>query len=213
MHPFCLGSVDVWNDKVIRAGMSAHFRVPIFHNLSWSDIAQRICCNGSNSSTTDSDHPIVYAADTACSLTDRLLRNAIDDKTESYRYAATLSDNADEEVAVGDIPVNVPIAFRRFLSNPSPVAYRLPLPACPHFSLDYFDHRFPRSNSSQAPKMALVVGSEAEGLSMESYYLTHLTGGCRVIVPSSPDTESLNAASAVSIILGEMQRQYLQLSI
>lgn len=34
------GSVDVWNDKVVRAGMSAHFHIPIYSDLEWSDISR-----------------------------------------------------------------------------------------------------------------------------------------------------------------------------
>ncbi len=33
------GSVDPWSDKVLRAGMGAHFRLPIRDGLAWPDIA------------------------------------------------------------------------------------------------------------------------------------------------------------------------------
>lgn len=32
------GSVDPWNDKVLRAGMGAHFRLPIRDGLAWQEI-------------------------------------------------------------------------------------------------------------------------------------------------------------------------------
>ncbi|MDQ4075656.1 MAG: hypothetical protein M3220_05330, partial [Chloroflexota bacterium] len=33
------GTVDPWSDKVLRAGMGAHFRLPIREGLSWSEVA------------------------------------------------------------------------------------------------------------------------------------------------------------------------------
>lgn len=32
------GTVDVWSEKVLRAGMGAHFRIPIREGLSWDEI-------------------------------------------------------------------------------------------------------------------------------------------------------------------------------
>ncbi len=34
--------VDLYNPKVVRAGMGAHFRLPIYHDLSWERIAQSL---------------------------------------------------------------------------------------------------------------------------------------------------------------------------
>ena len=33
------GTADPWSPKVLRAGMGAHFRLPIRHGLDWSDVA------------------------------------------------------------------------------------------------------------------------------------------------------------------------------
>lgn len=35
---FFLGCVDVWEPKVLRAAMGAHFHLPILHSLGWNDI-------------------------------------------------------------------------------------------------------------------------------------------------------------------------------
>ena len=33
------GSVDPWNDKALRAGMGAHFRLPIRDGLTWDEVS------------------------------------------------------------------------------------------------------------------------------------------------------------------------------
>lgn len=39
---FCPGSVDAFNDKVLRAGMGAHFRLPLRTCTTWNDVQQFI---------------------------------------------------------------------------------------------------------------------------------------------------------------------------
>lgn len=34
-----MGCVDAWNEKVIKSGAGAHFRVPLHLNIAWSDLA------------------------------------------------------------------------------------------------------------------------------------------------------------------------------
>ena len=36
------GCVDIWDPKVIRSGMGAHFRLPIINDVGWETIAQHI---------------------------------------------------------------------------------------------------------------------------------------------------------------------------
>lgn len=36
------GTVDVWNEKVLRAGMGAHFRIPIREGMIWDDVLPMI---------------------------------------------------------------------------------------------------------------------------------------------------------------------------
>ena len=51
-------------------------------------------------------------------------------------------------------------------------------------------------------RAAIAIGSEGRGLSPE---LLDICGG-EVIIPMNPDSESLNAAVAASIIMWEMSR-------
>ena len=40
------GCVDIFNPKVVRAGMGAHFRLPIYQDLTWDDIGKRLAAHG-----------------------------------------------------------------------------------------------------------------------------------------------------------------------
>ncbi|KAF8563000.1 hypothetical protein P879_11077 [Paragonimus westermani] len=208
------GSVDIWNEKVVRAGMSAHFRVPIYQGLSWAEIGSWL----KEESIRGSGCMKVYVADVAVGETERLLSKyavgdrVAEDKTSNIQKSTTT--NAEHTVDDSDLLGNMRTAFQAFLSSPTePSAYRLPLTTCPHFLVDYFPVRSEVMNDLQAgrdrSKLALVVGAEAEGLSPEAYYLAHLTGGARVVIPSAMDTESLNVLSATSVVIGEIQRQFL----
>ena len=53
------GCVDPYNDKVLRGGMGAHFRVPVI-NQSWDKIAET--CNGSTISLADMHSDLAYDA-------------------------------------------------------------------------------------------------------------------------------------------------------
>ncbi len=53
------GCVDPYNDKVLRAGMGAHFRVPVIHQ-SWDKIAET--CNGLIVSLADMHGDVAYDA-------------------------------------------------------------------------------------------------------------------------------------------------------
>ena len=57
------GCVDVFNTKVVRAAMGAHFRLPISQDLTWEQIAERLGANGVAPHTvycTDADADRVY---------------------------------------------------------------------------------------------------------------------------------------------------------
>jgi RNA methyltransferase, TrmH family len=53
------GCVDPYNDKVLRGGMGAHFRIPVI-NQSWDKIAET--CNGLNVSLAVMDGDLAYDA-------------------------------------------------------------------------------------------------------------------------------------------------------
>ena len=51
------GCVDIWDPKVIRSGMGAHFRLPIINEIGWETVSNHI-----------SDNSKIYLADHKCSL-------------------------------------------------------------------------------------------------------------------------------------------------
>src|SRR4051812_42920661 len=58
------GCVDIWDPKVIRSGMGAHFRLPIINDVGWETIINHI---------PENSH--IYLADHKHSLEDKILSN------------------------------------------------------------------------------------------------------------------------------------------
>ncbi|VDP98629.1 unnamed protein product [Trichobilharzia regenti] len=186
------GSVNIWNEKAIRGGMSAHFRIPIYQGLSWADISRHFgICDGSFSPVT------VFVADPDPRITDRLIESAW--KTDS------------PVCQPDDVEKSQRSTVSEAVGTPSPEstsnAYRLPVQTMPHFNINYVpsDYNADRRDC----RIAIVLGSEAHGVSPEAFHLAHLTGGCRAVIPSAKGTNSLNVLSAASVLLGEIQRQFL----
>ncbi|CAL8093386.1 unnamed protein product [Calicophoron daubneyi] len=182
------GSVGIWNEKVVRAGMSSHFRIPVYERLDWTEIGNHL----QNSPVTDTTTIVkVYVADVFSK--DRF-RNIMEFAPIKDVKASDCAADQGRDTASG-------------LETVAQVA----LDTAPPFAVNFFasgreNSQVTRDGSS---RLAVVIGSEAHGLSPEAYHLAQSTGGLRLIVPSAPETESLNVVSAASVILGEMQRQYL----
>ncbi|CAH8532353.1 unnamed protein product [Heterobilharzia americana] len=165
------GSVNIWNDKVIRAGMSAHFRIPVHQGLSWADIS-RYC-----GIRDDSFPPVtVFASDPDPLITDRLIKSA------------WKADSVDSEPSdVQEFETSVECEAVDFLTPESTnTAYRLPVRTVPHFAIDYIPPNYNVDRHECC--VAVILGSEAHGISPEAYHLVHLTGGSRVVIPSANGT-------------------------
>ncbi|KAA0195603.1 hypothetical protein FBUS_06146 [Fasciolopsis buskii] len=207
--PGILGSVDVWNDKVVRAGMSAHFHIPIYSDLEWSDISRFFVPVKTNPSEPSLSYlPRCFLADISNKATNEVIIHPSSlppSPQVENGNEWTEDDGTDEEP---NCELHRPLRL-----DGTEAAFRLPLSQSPHFTVDYFPKvasGYPLSaDSATYPNIALVVGSEAHGPSPEAYHLAHLTDGSRVYVPIAPETDSLNVLSAASAILGEMQRQYI----
>ncbi|CAH8499302.1 unnamed protein product [Schistosoma turkestanicum] len=186
------GSVNIWNDKVIRAGMSGHFRIPVHHGLSWTDISRYFgISDGSSSRVT------VFVADPEPLMTDKLIESAW--KKEHIDH---------QSQSISECKMSVECEAVDFLTPESTdLAYRLPVQTVPHFAINYVPSDY--DSAKHDCRLAIVLGSEAHGVSPEAYHLTHLTGGSRLVIPSADDVNSLNVLSAASVLLGEIQRQFL----
>ncbi|KAK4471250.1 hypothetical protein MN116_004695 [Schistosoma mekongi] len=186
------GSVNIWNDKVIRAGMSGHFRIPIHQGLSWTDISQYFgICEGISSPVT------VYAADPEPPITNKL----IDAAWKGDHMSRQSQDMSECSTSVESEAIN-------FLTPDSTnSSYLLPVQTVPHFAINYVppDYDYKKNDCH----LAIVLGSEVHGVSPEAFHLVHLTGGSRLFIPSADGTNSLNVLSAASVLLGEIQRQFL----
>uniref|UniRef100_A0A183AK04 SpoU_methylase domain-containing protein n=1 Tax=Echinostoma caproni TaxID=27848 RepID=A0A183AK04_9TREM len=82
------GSVDIWNDKVVRAGMSAHFRIPIFSGLNWSHIGRYF----SRAQSEDAKHSLSYFP--KCFVAD-IANKAVDQILDSFRSTTEIKKLLD----------------------------------------------------------------------------------------------------------------------
>ncbi|CAH8546536.1 unnamed protein product [Schistosoma guineensis] len=186
------GSVDIWNTKVIRAGMSGHFRIPVYQGLSWTDISRYFGIRDGSSS-----HIKVFVADPEPLLTDKLIESAWkkDQTNHQSQY-------------INECKISVECEAIDFLTPESTdSAYRLPVQTIPHFAVNYIPSEY--NSAEHDCRLAVVIGSEIHGVSPEAFHLVHLTGGSRLVIPSADRINSLNVLSAASVLLGEIQRQFL----
>ncbi|NXJ73309.1 MRM3 methyltransferase, partial [Trogon melanurus] len=58
--------------------------------------------------------------------------------------------------------------------------------------------------------VAVVIGGETHGVSLDALHLAASTGGKRLVIPVVPGVDSLNSAIAAGIVLFEGKRQLLQ---
>jgi tRNA G18 (ribose-2'-O)-methylase SpoU len=57
-------------------------------------------------------------------------------------------------------------------------------------------------------ELVVVIGGETHGVSAAAYKFAHSNHGEKVFVPLRNNIESLNAASAASVIMFEIQKQF-----
>ena len=84
----------------------------------------------------------------------------------------------------------------------------MPLPALPYHRLELCQ-RNPR-DSKDNQDLVVVVGGETHGVSSAAYKFAHNHLGEKIFVPLMNGIESLNAASAASVIMFEIQKKFLE---
>ncbi|XP_034460431.1 rRNA methyltransferase 3A, mitochondrial [Hippoglossus hippoglossus] len=177
------GCVDAWEPKVLRAAMGAHFRLPIYPNLSWDAIENHL------------PKPVtVQVADSGCGPdrsreTEDLEANVSHkpSKAGDYGWVSTRRSQSD-------------VRFEEYDSDSDDEGLSLPR----------VDAKLYHESWAQSPT-ALVIGGETNGLSLEAVELAEKTGGQRLFIPVVPDVDSLNSAMAASILLFEGRKQLLKL--
>ncbi|XP_067421902.1 rRNA methyltransferase 3, mitochondrial [Emydura macquarii macquarii] len=175
------GCVDPWEPKVLRAGMGAHFRLPIIADLEWESI--------SNYLPRDTR---VHVADNHDPRTQEETEDA-SGKASSYGWVSR-PHNLKAQIGREDLAFDSE-SEEKEEEQRADEAWVSELDAqCYHESW------------GQAP-VAVVIGGEIHGLSTEALQLAESTGGKRLIIPVVPGVDSLNSAMAASILLFEGKRQ------
>ncbi|NWR84673.1 MRM3 methyltransferase, partial [Furnarius figulus] len=164
------GCVDPWEPKVLRAGMGAHFRLPIVANLDWESIPSKLPA-GIQVCVADNKDPGSQAETTSVPGE---ARGASSAPVKSRPKAAP--EHEDEEGAAGTPELATQCYYEDWAQTP----------------------------------VAVVIGGETHGLSMDALQLAASTGGKRLVIPVVPGVDSLNAAIAAGIVLFEGKRQLLQ---
>ncbi|MCJ8740594.1 hypothetical protein PDJAM_G00060820 [Pangasius djambal] len=171
------GCVDVWEPKVLRAAMGAHFRLPIIPSLSWSDIQSHL-----PPATT------VHVADnSSSSMTELELSGTLQRQKKAGDYGWVSSRHISRKVHYEDEDEEDKVGGSR-QAGPD-------LETQPYYM------------SWAGSHTAIVIGGETHGLSQESLQLAEETRGRRLLIPMVRGMDSLNAAMAASVLLFEGRRQ------
>lgn len=185
------GCVDIWDPKVLRAGAGAHFRVPIIDSVEWRLMNNYIKPKSS-----------LYLADNLVNILEEdVLANEVFD----------LQDNGDDHVddeysdledgpGEYEIDQSTGLIMDSLYDDDAKLEKysRLKLPLIPYTDIGVSDSR----------DIVLVIGGETHGLSNAALKLAYDCDGCRVNIPMTKGSDSLNAAIATSIIAFEIRRQF-----
>ncbi|XP_064425038.1 rRNA methyltransferase 3A, mitochondrial isoform X2 [Latimeria chalumnae] len=175
------GCVDVWEPKVLRAGMGAHFRIPVIPSLEWNAIPNYLPSNTR-----------VFVADSGSKLVNAEENKSLPGKARDYGWVSSQQnqkqnnyeeyDSSDEEEYDSEEDDPVKIIF-------------------PEVNAQYY------YDSWAQGRAAVVIGGETHGLSLEAFQLAERAAGKRLLIPMVPGVESLNSAMAASILLFEGRKQ------
>ncbi|XP_078536008.1 rRNA methyltransferase 3, mitochondrial isoform X2 [Lissotriton helveticus] len=194
-----IGCVDAWEPKVLRAGMGAHFRIPVITSLEWDvlrnylseDTRVYVADNCSTNTRHNMDNKRVKDQDLNNST--GLKGNSLSRKASDYGWVSThpkkMSAHADDYFSSGDE------------SDESEDEEMLGNASLPELNVQSYHDCW-----AQDPA-ALIIGGETQGLSLESLQLAESMGGAILLIPIVPGVESLNSAMAASILLFEGKRQ------
>ncbi|KAK7483729.1 hypothetical protein BaRGS_00025050 [Batillaria attramentaria] len=203
------GCVDVWDPKVLRGAMGAHFYTAILNNLTWSQVGNHIpahttiCIADARKDTVlqrsfDVDHPEVLNMLSVGKDTEASSESDSDDEdtsssgeeSESRRGTFSLAkvsyetDDAQEQAA-------------KLNKEKKQLYSRLPLSVVDYSDLD----------CSKADSVAVVIGGETEGVSAQAKKFAFDRYGQYVTIPMVQAADSLNTATAAAVILYEIRRQ------
>lgn len=177
------GCVDVWEPKVLRAAMGAHFRQPIYPSLNWDDIENHL------------PKPVtVYVGDSSIGPE---RSKELEDKSAGLSHKPS---KAGDYGWVSTKPNRDNKHYEEYDSDSDCEDEALSLPRV--------GTQLYHETWAQGPT-AVVIGGETHGLSLEAVQLVEKTAGQRLFIPIVPVMDSLNSAMAASILLFEGRKQLL----
>ncbi|XP_011869945.1 PREDICTED: rRNA methyltransferase 3, mitochondrial [Vollenhovia emeryi] len=197
------GCVDLWEPKVVRSAIGAHFRLPIVTSVSWDNIPTLI---SDESAIFLADNNITYENDS----TDHKVNS---ESTVSTSIEGNNNYMEEDNVDVGDNENTednvVNQLMRETKLHKSTAKTRLlknqiisQLSVKPYYTLDFTER-----------EVVLVIGGETEGVSLESCKLLRARNCTRVNIPLTNGVDSLNVGVAVGIVTFEMKRQFVNRKI
>lgn len=185
----------MWEPKVLRGAVGAHFRLPIFTSLSWDQIPKFI---SNESEILLADNNVTYETeleDSIVSLESNVDTSIeTDSNTEEQISEIRINDNSNDNEVNELINKLKPTAKTRLLAK----KLISQLPVVPYYALDY-----------TKKEMVLVIGGETGGVSLQSCNLLRAKNCTRVHVPLTNGIDSLNTSIATGIVAFEIKKQFI----
>lgn len=187
--------MDLWEPKVLRSAAGAHFRLPIVTSLSWGEIPMLIS-NESDLFLADNiigyenelkNHTTDKESDTVAVINDN---NIEEDHSDENIDSNSINDKIGQLITKSDKPTAKSKLFvKKIISQ---------LPVISHYMYDF-----------TKKEIVLVIGGETESISLQSCELLCERNCTRVNISLTNGVDSLNVASAISIIAFEIKRQFM----
>ncbi|CAF0780044.1 unnamed protein product [Didymodactylos carnosus] len=195
------GCVDIWDPKVIRSGMGAHFRLPMVNEIGWETLVNYI----PNTSQ-------IYLADHKYSMDPPELQSSSSD-TKSKDEAAAKSlfkEMIDKQIKDrkrdGRNTVDnkrMKIEDRSYMKQDNRY-----LPLYRDVPIEYLPLWEAFNKTKSSDHTTIIIGGETEGISNQARKLTIEHSGKMVYIPLLNDVDSLNVGIALSVVLFEVRKYY-----
>lgn len=182
------GCVDAWNQKVIRGGAGAHFRIPIVSNVGWETL-ENYCAPDCN----------VILAD--CCLESNITESANVEKLKSLMgYELQQGEPQQDGYEVDNKGAKIYIDENYLNDSKLELYKKIGIESALYTDIEV-DAKI---------EINIVIGGETEGLSGAAYRFAHKFHGKRAHIPMENELESLNCAVASGIILYDVRRKLTQ---
>ncbi|CAF1000960.1 unnamed protein product [Rotaria sordida] len=178
------GCVDIWDPKVIRSGMGAHFRLPMINDVGWETIINHI---PEHSKIFLADHKYSYEEKDITNDNDNPSKQMFEEMLEKRKQMKRTNTSEDRSYVLSN---------NRFL------------PLYKNIPIDYQSLWKAFENIQSTDHSTIIVGGETEGISLQARKLIIENNGKMVYIPLLNDVESLNVSIALSVILIELRKSY-----